>query len=485
MRSRAWAAVLLLGASPAFGWGERGHEGAAGAAVELVLQRHRALARLLGPHAALLRRLAVTPDRDWKTPERGLDRQEQPLHYFEVDAFIAAEKDPAAVMLLPMGRYLDVYPHYRSLLAANLPSLERLAPDKPRDPAAHGTAPWRVLQLYDAAAAALRRRDRGAALLALGTIAHYVADLSQPLHSTVDYDGARGGVPAAGVHAVFESRMIFLEGDEGQVLAAASAALGRRGLAPLPRDGVLRELFALVRDGYPMARPLLAAYAQHRPGDAAASGVPDSAVSAFAASPLSWRSGRTDHQTTVLEGAQRRLGAAAALTARLWASAFAAAGSPHLGPGVVRFEDLRVLDRYPAPDYLPASGQPEVRRPSSAVEPITPVAELLAGKKRHDGKLLCARGAASVLFRKTSRKGNAYFTFWLNEGGSRVKVHSFGVPDFAEGEEVEACGRFAVEKHVSGRVFYDELSAQSILKGEAIGAGYVELTPAGVLPVKH
>ncbi len=50
---------------------------------------------------------------------------------------------------------------------------------------------------------------------------------------------------------------------------------------------------------------------------------------------------------------------------------------------------------------------------------------------------------------------------------------------------MEACGRFAVEKHVSGRVFYDELSAQSILKGEAIGAGYVELTPAGVLPVKH
>jgi hypothetical protein len=485
---RSWvcaAACLLFCPLRAFGWGERGHEQASGAAVELVLQRHRALANLLAPNAALLRRLAVTPDRDWKTSERGLDRQEQSLHYFEVDAFIAAERDPAAIMSLPRGEYLDVYPHYRNLLAANLKFLERLAPDKPRDPAAHGTAPWRVLQLHDAAAAALRRRDRAGALLALGTMAHYIADLAQPLHSTVDYDGARGGVPAAGVHAAFESRMLALEGDPGAVLAAAAAALGRRGLEPLPRDKVLRELFALVRDGYPMVRPLLEAYSRLRPEDGSPGEVPDSVVAAFAAAPLSWRSGRTEHKTTVFGGAQGRLGAAAALTARLWVSAFETAGSPHLGPGVVRFEDLRVLDRYPVPEYLPAPDQPEVRAPSAAVETITPLAEVLADKKKHDKTNICVKGTAAVLFRKTSRKGNAYFTFWLNEGSARVKVHSFGVPDFGEGEEVEACGRFTIEKRLSGRIFHDQISAQIILRGRQIGAGYVELAPAGVLPVKR
>jgi hypothetical protein len=208
-------------------------------------------------------------------------------------------------------------------------------------------------------------------------------------------------------------------------------------------------------------------------------------VAAFAAAPLSWRSGRTEHKTTVFGGAQGRLGAAAALTARLWVSAFETAGSPHLGPGVVRFEDLRVLDRYPVPDYLPAPDQPEVRAPSSAVETITPLAELLADKKKHDKTNICVKGTAAVLFRKTSRKGNAYFTFWLNEGSARVKVHSFGVPDFGEGEEVEACGRFTIEKRLSGRIFHDELSAQVILRGRRIRAGYVELTPAGVLPVKR
>jgi hypothetical protein len=157
MRAWACAAACLLACVPsAFGWGGSGHEAASAAALGLLQGRRRALAQFLTPNSSLLRRLAGTPDSDWKDgfPD------EQALHYFELDAFIAAEKDPDAVMLLPMGEYLDVYAQYRSLLFSNADYVARLSPGKPLDPAAHGTAPWRVLQLYDAAVAAMRRRDR-------------------------------------------------------------------------------------------------------------------------------------------------------------------------------------------------------------------------------------------------------------------------------------------------------------------------------------
>ncbi|MCX5795177.1 MAG: hypothetical protein NTY77_06780 [Elusimicrobia bacterium] len=511
MRTWACAAVCFCACvGSAFGWGDYGHEQVNGAAVQLLLGRNRGLAQFLAPNSALLRRLSITPDADWKSSLQ----QEPPLHFFEVDAFVAAEQDPGAIMLLPTGDYLDVYPQYRQLLSANADYVSRMSPGKPMDPAAHGTAPWRVLQLYDLAVSAMRRHDPAQALFFLGVMGHYVADLSQPLHTTVDFDAAHSAQPAAGIHSAFEAQMLEREALrkagvlDKAVLAAAAAALGGKRLAAVPRGKVVYELFALVRGGYPLIPPLLQAFARQcaaagelaPPEESAAycaarsdaAGrpqpplVPDLVVSAFSTSAMSVRTGRTAYETTVLKAAEDRLGKAAALLARLWVSAYEAGGSPNFGPIVVRFEDLRVNDSYPVPDYLPASA-PEARsaRSAGAVETITPVAVLLGDKRRYDNKLLCAKGVTSVLFRKTSRKGNDYFTFWISEGGAKVKVHSFGHPDFSEGEEVEACGRFTIEKHLSGRVFYDELSAQSILKGPAIQAGYVELTPAGVLRVKH
>lgn len=111
-------------------------------------------------------------------------------------------------------------------------------------------------------------------------------------------------------------------------------------------------------------------------------------------------------------------------------------------------------------------------------EEITPVADLLAQHVRFDGKFACVQGKTSVLFKKAaSRQGNPYFTFWIGEGASKIKVFGFGVPKvFAEGDEVEACGRFDKEKHISSRVFYDELSANVILKGAAMRSGLVDIS---------
>jgi hypothetical protein len=200
------------------------------------------------------------------------------------------------------------------------------------------------------------------------------------------------------------------------------------------------------------------------------------------------RAPQVSYETTVLKAAEKRMADAAVLLARLWASAYRSGGSPHFGPTVVRFKDLRVLDSYPVPDYLPASASAAAPHPTpagGAVETITAVADLLSHTRAFDGKLVCLKGRTATLFRKTSRAGNAYYTFWLNDGESKVRVFKFGVPETSEGEESEACGRFASEKHVSGRIFFDELSAEVLLKGKAMGAGYVDITGAGVLPVKH
>ena len=291
------AACFLASVPSAFGWGDYGHEQVNGAAVHLLLGRHRALAQFLLPHSALLRRLSITPDADWKssarrsaaTPEesakqRAVDQLEHPLHFFEVDAFIAAEKDPDTIMLLPMGEYLDVHSQYRELLASNAEYLQRMAPGKPLDPAAHGTAPWRVLQLYDLAVSAMSRHDPAMALFFLGVMGHYVADLAQPLHTTVDFNGAHSAAPAAGVHFAFEEKILEQEalrrsGDpalardlqsglwrtdatDRQVLAAAAEVMGDKRLIAISRKKILSELFSLARSGYPLVQPVTRAFSQ-------------------------------------------------------------------------------------------------------------------------------------------------------------------------------------------------------------------------------
>ena len=102
----------------------------------MVLQRHeerrnRGLAQFLAPNSALLRRLSITPDADWKSsagrpgasPEesakqRIINQVEPPLHFFEVDAYIAAEKDQNTIMLLPMGEYLDIHKGLRMMTSS-------------------------------------------------------------------------------------------------------------------------------------------------------------------------------------------------------------------------------------------------------------------------------------------------------------------------------------------------------------------------------
>ncbi len=114
-----------------------------------------------------------------------------------------------------------------------------------------------------------------------------------------------------------------------------------------------------------------------------------------------------------------------------------------------------------------------------AAEEITPIATLLKNTKTYDKKWLCVADKSSTLFTKVSHNAHPYFTIWLGEAQNRIKVFGYGKPPFTAGEKIEACGMFTQEKHHSGRIFFDEISAQVILRDKAIGANQVALDALG------
>lgn len=117
----------------------------------------------------------------------------------------------------------------------------------------------------------------------------------------------------------------------------------------------------------------------------------------------------------------------------------------------------------------------------AAAEEVIPIGALLKARKEHNGRNLCVAGKTSTLFQKFSRKGNHYWSVWVDDGTGRIKVFGYGYPSFKEGEEIEGCGQYLVEKWVSGRVFHDELTTKVVLTGASMRAGRVLVSTAGVV----
>jgi hypothetical protein len=67
----------------------------------------------------------------------------------------------------------------------------------------HGTAVWRFQQLKILAENALASNDMQKLLQMAGVMSHYLADLSQPLHVTINYDGQMTN--QNGIHKFFET----------------------------------------------------------------------------------------------------------------------------------------------------------------------------------------------------------------------------------------------------------------------------------------
>jgi hypothetical protein len=209
-RLRILAALLLviLVIQPAFSWWDNGH---------ILINRTAALKApnsmpsFMRAAADRIAYLGPEPDRWRERSEYSLKNSQEPDHYINLELV-------ADIPELPQGRY----DFYRLLYAKRVAAKDHgddFLPEKV------GTQPYITMEIYDRLKVAFReyRRmkqqklptegvEQNAALYA-GWLGHYVGDGSNPLHTTVSFDGWVGSNPngyttAKGIHAEFEGHFV-------------------------------------------------------------------------------------------------------------------------------------------------------------------------------------------------------------------------------------------------------------------------------------
>lgn len=90
------------------------------------------------------------------------------------------------------------------------------------------------------------------------------------------------------------------------------------------------------------------------------------------------------------------------------------------------------------------------------------VKDLLSDPARYDGQSVSLAGTLTQLDARVSRRGNAYYTFKLDDGSARVTVFAFGQPPCPSGSRVTVDGAFRRVKQVSGHTFHDQVDARRV-----------------------
>lgn len=216
-----WVGVLLIvvaisGLQHLNAWGSEGHIWINEVAA---MKLPKSMPSFLQKAADRLGYLGPEPDR-WRN-----QNGEPELKYSqEADHFIDMERWPADLGEFPVGRYgfmKKLYEKRAAMLAAGTPQKEadELLPDKV------GLQPYITMEVYERMKVAMREYRRLKAenkstkgienniILYAGWLGHYVADGSQPLHTTVKYDGwvgdnPNGYVTKHGIHSDFETRFV-------------------------------------------------------------------------------------------------------------------------------------------------------------------------------------------------------------------------------------------------------------------------------------
>lgn len=230
--------AMLLCSTSSAAWGFTAHFIITRAAIDALPPQLESFYR---PHAEFVSGHSIDPDKwrwedlDWRTvcaPERGpavLSGDERPRHFLDADA----------VAPYPFSEIPRDFDRYREQAGDDWEEL--------------GSAPWTVevyaLLLQQTMAAA--EPDLPTLLCRSSILAHYVADLSQPFHLTVNYDGQLSGLP--GIHSRFERHLVE---QYDEVLAA-------RILHAAPQARILADpinaAFEMLVDGYPAVHALLRA----------------------------------------------------------------------------------------------------------------------------------------------------------------------------------------------------------------------------------
>ncbi|MBC7457897.1 MAG: hypothetical protein H7235_06440 [Bdellovibrionaceae bacterium] len=181
MLKRIISVLIVLASSSAFGWGSIGHQIVAYTGGNSATDGQLFWKSNLEP----LRTLSTVPDRLWKTSVTKAD--EGLTHWFQVDSYYKPTE------------FSQIISFPSSYSAA----LSKYTEDRIR---VNGTAPWRIRQLYQLAFQAFKSGDTVAAMQYVGVMSHYIGDLSQPLHVSINYDGQLTG--NKGLHSYFETSIL-------------------------------------------------------------------------------------------------------------------------------------------------------------------------------------------------------------------------------------------------------------------------------------
>ena len=200
--------LLLFHAQPASAWGKEGHTYINRVAAEKI---PGSMPRFLRRAVVEVAYLGPEPDR-WRNPaEFALKSAQEPDHFIDLER--VAWLDP-----LPAGRY----EYYKKLYEKRA-----VATDHADDylPEHVGLQPYIVMEVYGRLKAALREYRQlkashqptaaveQAVIFYAGWMGHYVADGSQPLHTTIQYNGWVGANPNGyttqhDIHAQFETAYV-------------------------------------------------------------------------------------------------------------------------------------------------------------------------------------------------------------------------------------------------------------------------------------
>jgi len=318
--------------------------------------------------------------------KKTLDKDEHSLHYWEADAYSKNILDLKSGVNFDRDDLQD----YEERAKANAKEIAAIDPCKTpsglpsRDVIQHGTAPWRIYDLLNTGSAllgeAVKTHDQTKfenALTILGTMGHYVGDMGQPFHATLNYDGQGSGPTTLKIHSSYEEAILerfakYPNSGQNDVPKTKTGRpkLGKpktrqddrtklwapftteptvdiyaktylRDISPndLAERDIIPTIFKLVADGYPLIKVLLPAFSAARladpdykqldlplvecgpkkPGAPKGVNVHSITLDKFLVTKI--KVPGIDHPITVVESAEKRMGEASAVLAKLWLTA--------------------------------------------------------------------------------------------------------------------------------------------------------------------
>lgn len=180
--------AFVLMCNAAFGWGKTGHQIINGSFEKFLPSSMEFLSSKSSYY------VAHASDADNR---KGADPDESQKHYIDIDYY------PEFSIGTLTHNYDSLCAEYGKATVVN-----------------KGTLPWTINSTYDALVVYLRNHDWAMADSVIADLGHYIGDAFQPLHCTLNYDGAMTG--NGGIHSLFESKL--LEEYRGDIEVAAGIA---------------------------------------------------------------------------------------------------------------------------------------------------------------------------------------------------------------------------------------------------------------------